>query len=130
MNGVLNTGLDFWQIIVGMVVVVFSVIAIKIAISFDMNKFLERKDKQNLQKLKNACPHFSITTLEGNEFEVRSLFYKPAGTFQHVCRQCGLVTALDMEQHERQASYYVKNPSELIKDQERLTKLAKKSGKI
>lgn len=129
MNGVLNTGLEFWQIIVGMATVVFSVLVVKIAISFDLNKFLERKDKNNLQKLKNACPHFSITVLESKKFEVRSLFYKPLG-MQHVCRQCGLATVLDFEQHERQANYYVKNPSELIKDQKQLTKLAKKSGKI
>ncbi len=130
MNGVLNTGLEFWQMIVGVLTIVFSVVIIKIAISFDLNKFLERKDEQNQQKLKNACPHFFITGLESGEFEVRSLFYKPAGTFQHVCRQCGVVTALDMEQHERDANYYVKNPKELIEAQKKLRKLAKKAGKV
>ncbi len=130
MSGILNTGLEFWQILVGLAAVVFSVIVIKVVIAFDINKFLERRDRQNLQKLKNACPHLSIIALEGKEFEVRSLFYKPAGTYQHVCRQCGVVTALDFEQHKRQANYYVENPSELINDQKKFTKMAQKSGMV
>lgn len=128
MNGILNTGLSFWEFVGLFILAVVSIIAIRI--SFDINKFLERRDKNNLTKLKNACPHFALVLLEGREFEVRSLFYKPAGTFDHVCRQCGLQTALDLEQHERQANHYVKHPEELTKDQERLTKLARKSGKI
>ena len=130
MSGVLGSGLDFWQIILGIIVITLSVITIKVAVSFDVNKFLERRDKNNLSKLKNACPHFALVMLEGRKFEVRSLFYKPMGTLDHVCRQCGLQTALDLEQHERQANYYVKHPEELAKDQERLTKLAKKAGKV
>lgn len=128
MNGVLNSGLSFWQIVGLMLLTVMSIIAVRI--SFDLNKFLDRRDTNNLLKLKNACPHFSITVLENNEFEVRSLFYKPAGTMQHLCRQCGFGTHLDFKQHERQANYYVKNPSQLTKDQKRFTKIAKKSGKI
>ena len=130
MNGVFNTGLEFWQIIVGIAVAILAIVTVKIAVSFDVNKYLDRRDKKNLLKLKNACPHFALIGLEGREFEVRSLFYKPAVTLDHVCRQCGLQTALDLEQHERQANYYVKHPPELINDQKRLTKLAKKSGKI
>lgn len=128
MNGIFNTGLSFWQFVGLLILAVVSVIAIRI--TFDLNKFLDRRDKNNLAKLKNACPHFSLILLEGREFEVRSLFYKPMGTLDHVCRQCGLQTALDFEQHERQANYYVKNPEELVKSQEKLTKLARKSGRI
>lgn len=130
MNGVLNSGLEFWQLIVGLLAIVLSVVAIKVAISFDLNKFLERKDKQNLQKLKNACPHFSLVMLNDKEFEIRSLFYKPSGTFHHICRQCGLDVALDMEQHERDMLYYHANPVKLSEDQKKLTKLAKKYGKV
>lgn len=130
MNGVLNTGLEFWQIIVGMLAIVLSVVAIKITLSIDVNKLLERRDKNNDSKFINACPHFQLVPLEGREFEIRSLFYKPAGTFMHKCRQCGVVVALDLEQHERDANYYVKNPQALIDQQEKLTKVAKKSGKI
>lgn len=128
MNGVFNTGLSFWEFVGIVVLAVVSIIAIRI--SFDINKFLDRRDKNNLAKLKNACPHFALIMLGGREFEVRSLFYKPMGTLDYVCRQCGLQIALDLEQHERQANYYVENPEELVKDQEKLTKLARKSGKI
>lgn len=128
MSGVFNTGLSFWEFVGLVILAVISIIAIRI--SFDINKFLDRRDKNNLSKIKNACPHFTLIMLEGREFEVRSLFYKPMGTLDHVCRQCGLQTPLDLEQHERQANYYLKNPKELVKDQEKLTKLAKKSGRI
>lgn len=128
MNEVFNTGLTFWQFVGLLMLTVLSIIAIRI--SFDLNKFLERRDANNLMKLKNACPHFALIPLEGREFEIRSLFYKPAGTLHHVCRQCGLDTALDFEQHERQANYYVKNPSKLAEEQEKLTRLARKAGKI
>ena len=128
MDGVFNSGLSFWQFVGLFTLTVVSIIAIRI--TFDLNKFLERRDNNNLTKLKNACPHFTLVMLEGREFEVRSLFYKPMGTLDYVCRQCGLQTALDFEQHERQAGYYVAHPEELVKDQEKLTKLAKRSGKI
>ena len=124
------TATHFWQIVGIIFAIAFSIIAIRVSFNVDINKLLERRDKNNLQKLKNACPHFMITALEGREFEVRSLFYKPAGTLSHVCRQCGIVTPLDFEQHERDANYYLKSPSELIKAQERFTKLAKKFSKI
>lgn len=128
MSGVLNTGLSFWEFVGLFILAVISIIAIRI--SFDINKFLDRRDANNLIKLKNACPHFSLILLESNEFEVRSLYYKPFGTLNHFCRQCGRENPLDLEQHERDANYYVKNPSKLAKDQEKFTKLAKKAGKV
>ncbi len=128
MNGIFNTGLTFWQFVGLFILTVVSIIAIRI--SFDINKFLERRDSNNLIKLKNACPHFALIVLEGKEFEVRSLYYKPAGTLSHFCRQCGIETALDFEQHERQASHYVKNPEVLMDEQKKFTKLAKKAGRV
>jgi hypothetical protein len=128
MSGVFNTGLSFWEFVGLFILAVVSIIAIRI--SFDINKFLDRRDANNLIKLKNACPHFALVILEEKQFEVRSLYYKPAGTFNYVCRQCGLVNALDLEQHERDANSYVNNPSQLAKDQAKFTKLAKKAGKV
>lgn len=130
MNGVLNTGLEFWQLLVALLAIVLSVVAIKVTFSLDINKLLERRDKKNDSKFINACPHFQLIVLGDKEIEVRSLFYKPAGTFMHKCRQCGAVVALDMEQHDRDANYYLKNPQSLLDKQEKLTKIAKKAGKV
>jgi|GEM_PF-1725724 hypothetical protein len=129
-GGVFNTGIEWWQLLFLIIGSALSIVVVKIAISFDVNKFLERRDTNNLTKLRNACPHFMIGAVENNQFEVRSLYYKPAGTFNHVCRQCGLVNHLDIEQHERDANYYIKNPGALIERQEKLAKLAKKFGKV
>lgn len=129
-SGAFNTGLEWWQLLFVIIGSALSIVIVKIAISFDVNKFLERRDTNNLTKLRNACPHFMISAVENNQFEVRSLYYKPAGTFNHVCRQCGLVNLLDIEQHERDANYYIKNPEALIERQEKFAKLAKKFGKV
>lgn len=128
LNGVFNTGLTFWQFVGLFILSVLSIIAIRI--TFDLNKFLDRRDSNNLTKLKNACPHFALVLLGDDKFEVRSLYYKPSGTFHHFCRQCGLENPLDLEQHERQANHYVKNPEQLSEEQKKFTRLAKKAGKI
>lgn len=101
----------FWTLAGLVVLVIISIVAIKITFSIDINRLLERRDKNNGSKFINACPHFQFIKFEGAGFEVRSLFYKPAGTFMHKCRQCGVVVALDMEQHERQANYFIKKSS-------------------
>ena len=130
MSGFLGSGLGFWEIVAAIVVVAAAFIAVKITFSFDINKFIERRDKNNVTKLKNACPHFSLVMLGDNMIEVRSLYYKPAGTLHHFCRQCWLENPLDIEQHERDANYYFKNPLKLVDAQKKFTKLAKRAGKI
>jgi hypothetical protein len=128
MNGVLNTGLEFWQLIVAILAVIFGAIAVKISFNFDINRYLENREKSNMQKIKNVCPHFEMIPLKNNQIEARSLFISPPGTLQHQCRRCGLITYLDIEQHERQAEHYLKNPDEYLKANKKFSKLLKKSG--
>ncbi len=133
MSNFLNTGLGFWEIIGVIVTLVVSVIAIKITFSFDLNKYLERKDKKNELKLKNACPHISIEPgkKEGDkrQYKVQSLFESPAGTLQWQCQKCGLIRNHNNDYDER-AQYYADNYGQYVEDMKKFRKLLKKSGAI
>jgi uncharacterized C2H2 Zn-finger protein len=122
-----NTGLSFWQIVGVIFAITASIIAVKITLSFDFNKYLDRKDKKIVQKLKNACTHMEMTPLNNNQFEFRSLFESPPGTHQWQCQRCGLIRNHDND-YEKRAEYYANNPDEYIKRNKKFEKLLKKNG--
>ena len=133
MDGIFNTGVTFWEFVGGVVLLTFSAIAIKITFSFDLNKYLERKDKKLDRKIKNACTHLHME-LMGEEdgkplFRSQSLFESPAGSLQWQCQRCGLIRNHDND-YEKRAEYYAKNPDEYIKMNKKFQKLARKSGAI
>src|SRR4051812_4823212 len=117
MNGILSTGLSFWQFIGGVFAITFSVVAIRIAINFDVNKYLERKDERLNLKIKNTCTHMhmELAGIEDNKplYSFQSLFESPPGTFQWQCQRCGLIRNHDNDSDKR-AEYYAKNPDEYI----------------
>lgn len=132
MNGVLNTGLSFWQLIVGIIVLALSIVTIKIAINFDLNKYLERKDTRVDKKIKNSCTHMNMELVgrgEGNkaEYSIKSLFESPPGTHQWQCQRCGLIRNHDND-YEKRAEYYAQNPDEYINMNKKFHKLLKKNG--
>lgn len=129
MNGVFNTGLNYWQSIGVIFSVAISAIAIKITFNFDLNKYLERKDEKNLAKLRNHCPHVEMTPTEDGRLQIRSMFESPAGTLQWQCQKCGLIRNHDNDYQERY-EYYVKNPKEYLKKNKKFQKLIKKNGMI
>lgn len=52
--------LSFIEIIIIIVTLAFSIVAVKIGIKFDLNKYLERRDKKLLQKLQNNRTHIAM----------------------------------------------------------------------
>jgi hypothetical protein len=132
MSGIFNTGLSFWQLIGAILVLAISAIAVKITFNFDLNKYLERKDKRLDRKIKNACTHMHmelIGSAEGNkaQYSFQSLFESPPGTHQWQCQRCGLIRNHDND-YERRAEYYAQNPDEYIKMNKKFQKLLKKNG--
>ena len=131
MNGIFNTGLSFWQFIGAVFALTISVITIKVAISFDLNKYLARKDKRLDQKIKNSCTHMNMELVgrEGDEaqYSIQSLFESPPGTHQWQCQRCGLVRNHDND-YEKRAEYFAKNPDEYVKKNQKFQKLLKKGG--
>ena len=127
MNGVLDTGLSFWQIIGFIFAFTASIIAVKFTFSFDFNKYLERRDKNNTQKLKNICTHVEMTPADNKQFQIKSLFESPPGTHQWQCQRCGLIKNHDNDYEER-VQYYVSNPERYLEQNKKFQKLLKKSG--
>lgn len=132
-GGVFNAGLEWWQLLLLMIGSALSIVVVRIAISFDINKFLDRRDKKLQQKLRNACTHLDMNPIgrEGNEmiYKVQSLFESPPGTIKWRCRRCGAIKNHDNDYEER-ANYYAQHPKEYIKQQKRFNKLIKKAGYI
>ncbi len=131
MSGIFNTGMTYWQFIGGIVALAFSVVAVKIAIKFDLNKYLERKDKKLDLKMKNTCTHVYME-LAGQEdgiplYKFESLFESPSGTLQWQCQRCGLVRNHNND-YEAHAQYYAQNPNEYTKKNKKFQKLLKKNG--
>lgn len=130
-NGILNTGLGFWQLLLlSIIAIVFGVVAIRISFKFDVNKFLESRHESNRQKLKSACTHMQLTPIEDGRVEARSHFISPPGTPQWQCQRCGLITYSEGGEFERDAKYYLNNLDHYTKKNKRFNKLLKKSGMV
>lgn len=130
MNGIFNSGIEWWQALIFLIVAIIGAISIKISFNFDVNKWQERKETNQKKKLMNICPHFEMIPAADNQVEVRSLFIKPPMTLQHQCKKCGVAVYLDLEQHERQANFYLRNPDEYMKAVDRFHKILKKMGRV
>ena len=78
--------LSFWHWLAATVVAVFSIIAVKIAVTFDLNRHLEGRREREKERLKDLCPHTELTLLESDEISVESRFHKPAMTLNCVCK--------------------------------------------
>jgi hypothetical protein len=115
--------MNFLEIIILIVVIVVSIIAIRISLSFDINRFLENRRKIKINQLKNVCPHLNID-LNGKKLIIESYFSSPAGTIQWVCSQCGLVVNSE-EDVKRLQQPFLKNPNLYIEQKKKFDKLAK-----
>ena len=105
------------------ILIVISAIAIRISFKFDLNKYLEKRRKINLDQLKNICPHGRITKIN-DKFAFESFFVSPVGMMDYICSQCNAVVG---EEHlDRINERYLKNPNLVLKKQEEFIKKAKK----
>jgi hypothetical protein len=129
MSGILNTGLSFWQFVGVIATFVATFIAIKVSLSFDVNKYLDSRKKAYMVKLRNACTHVDFVKAHGN-IVVRTLFVSPPGTVQWQCQRCGVAKFMQDGELESYRDYYVENPDEYRKREKRFLKLAKKAGII
>ncbi len=128
MNGVLNTGLEFWQFIVAVLVALIGIVAVRITFSIDINKLLENRQKLNISKLRNTCTHLQLIPSEDGDIQVQSFFVSPSGTSQWRCERCGIVTDQIEDEIRREANYYLNNIDQYTKMNKRFSKLLKKSG--
>lgn len=109
---------SFWQWLGAILV---AILAIKVAFSFDINRFFEGRQKSKEKSLKALCPHTLLRPLESGEIAVESCFHSPRGTLSFVCNQCGLVVS-DESIPARIAADWASNPDGWIKADERFRK--------
>lgn len=129
MSGIANTGIQFWQLLLLIITVVASFVVIKFAISFDLNKYLERKDRRLERKIKNTCPHVEINQENDKQFSITSLFESPPGTLQWQCQRCGLIKNHNND-YAKVCEYWGNNTDEYIKRMNQFNKLLKKGGAL
>jgi hypothetical protein len=130
MNGIPNTGLEFWQLIVAIFAVVFSIVAIRISFRFDLNKYLESRRQSYTQKLRSACTHVELSPADDGKIQARSLYISPPGTIQWQCQRCGHIAYQQEDEFEKQVYYYLNNIDQYHKKNKRFSKLLKKSGMV
>lgn len=128
-NGVFNTGLSFWKLMGLIGATVLAIVTIKVVVSFDINKFLDRKDKRLGGKIKNICPHVEIEPSGDRQFSIQSLFESPPGTHLWQCRQCGLVRNSGGD-YEKEYTYWGEHLDEYLSRTEEFEKLLKKDGAL
>ena len=117
--------MNFYQIIILIIVGVVSIIAVRISFKFDLNKYLENRRKIKIDQLKNICPHGRITNVTNKGvITFEPFFVSPSGTMDYICSQCNAV--IGKEHINRINEGYGKNPSIVFEKQKKFTKKAKK----
>lgn len=119
--------MTFSEISILIIVIVLSVIAIRITLNFDVNKFLENSRKISMGQLKGICPHMEILDVSESRKTIKygSLFTSPPGTINWICSQCGLIVNSEDDVY-RNTEIYKKNPSLILEKQRKFLKEAKK----
>jgi len=129
-NGVLNSGLTFWQIVLLLVIAIIGVITIRFSFTFDINKSKEAKQSSYRQKIMNACPHVKVISNENGEYGLQSTYISPPGTMQWQCQRCGHATYKQDNEFEVRVQYYVDHIDDFNKQNKKFKKLLKKAGMI
>lgn len=93
-------------------VFLLSAIAIKVGVSFDINRWREERRRRAEERLRVLCTHTRLSATE-NEGVIRyeSLMTSPPFRFDWRCSRCGQITQ-DRELPERLARYWCENPHE------------------
>jgi len=115
--------MNFYEVIILIIVIVVSIIAVRISFKFDLNKYLENRRKIKLDQLKNICPHGRIIKV-GENFGFESFFVSPVGTMDYICSQCNAVVG--KEHMDRINERYKENPSIVFEKQKKFVKKTKK----
>ena len=69
--------------------------AIKIAVKFNLNRYLEYRNKRVKERLNKKlmwlCPHFDFSSVTEKGTEIQPMFQTFRGTFKWQCQMCGLI---------------------------------------
>ena len=68
------------EIAIFVFLLVATIAAIKIGVSFDINAWLKLRHKRNKERFKITCPHTEAEMKQDERIEFQSLFHSPPGT--------------------------------------------------
>ncbi len=109
------------------VFVIISTFVVRIAIKFDLNEYLKRKDEKLKRKIQITCPHIIIKKSENGNFVIEDGFQSPIGTITWICRRCSFIKYTHNESDFIEIkNYYEKNIKEYLKSNEKTNKLIQK----
>ena len=124
---------EWWQWVLGVFLsgigLLFGVMAFKIAVTFNVTDWLNRRDEKRKERIRLYCPHVEIDMIGEGKFQVKGLMFSPSGTTQAQCTQCGQVFIGGYEQGEELAQYYIRNPDVYFRKMKRFKKAMKKAYK-
>ena len=115
--------MPYLEIALIFLVVVISLVAVKIGISFDVNIFLEHRRKRQKERLKVLCPHVLISPV-GENYKITPLM-KPISKGMWSCSRCNLITDSEIWIDE-QLNQFRANPSLILERELKFQKYVKK----
>ena len=121
--------MEFWQIIVLIIVAIMGGIVLKVTLSFDVNRWLESRRAHQKENLQTICPHSYLRKTPGGDLRIDSHFNSPVGTVYWMCNQCGFWT-MDPSLPGEFIDHWASGPRDLVERQEKFEKLARKLGMI
>ena len=127
MEGIFDFPSVVFYPIASVVVAVVGIIAIRIAFKFDLNQWLERRDRKAALRLQNTCPHMTVEyAIESDQLKVESFFVSPSMTTDWICSQCRMVIPSNLMIPKYPTS--LKEIKEVVEAQKKFIKLAEKAG--
>lgn len=102
-----------------------TVVAIKIGVSFDINRWSEARHRRREEKLQVLCPHATIEQTKDGDFVLACLMTSPHGTSMWICSRCGTRTH-DGSRMQRIMDEYASNPKTLVEREKQFLRLAEK----
>lgn len=107
---------------------IVTILAIKITITFDWNKYQKTKDEKLKAKLQNACSHLQLN-IRDDGIEYKSFFQSPSGTHLWHCSRCGQTRySYSEEDMLKKATFYFQNRNRYYEDNKKFNKIMKKLG--
>ena len=119
-----------WRFILVLIIgLIGTILAVKVRVNFDLNKWSESRREQRVSRLRDLCPHMIVeqSTTE-NEFIGISTFSSPAGTTAWLCSLCGIQT-WDRDYVRRVHRYWLDNPKQLATRFKEIDDLKRKLGR-
>ena len=111
------------EAIIYIVVAIVAIVAVRIAITFDINKWQESRRERQKVKFQNICPHVNLKK-RGDQFIIENLMVSPSGTEYWYCQKCKRVSYTGMSEDD--INHWKNNPVGLVEQLRLLNKQAKK----